>query len=239
MNYNKLRKDSQKDKPPFILYAFQGATVNFTVKKNTAKDNAEDVDEDIIDDDSTDTTTDATTTTTSTTTDGGITWDNIFDDWDIDTTSSTSGTTTAGTTRSSVGTATGPRGRRNNNWGNLRLTNTNWRGKVAGTDTDFETFDTAENGVRAAAKQLKTYITRDGADTISSIISKWAPSNENNTTGYIQRVAQMTGYSPNEKITATDSKKIKNILKAIFTVELGQDLTSDDLAVIDRGVASA
>ncbi len=237
MNYTKLRKDSRKDKTPFILYAFQGATVNFTVKKNTAKDDDEDVDEDIIDDDSTDSTTSTTTgTTTAPATEGGLTWDNIFDDWNI--APATTGTTSTVATSSAVGTATGPRGRRNNNWGNIRLTNTNWRGKVNGTDTAFETFDTAENGVRAAAKQIITYITRDGIDTITGIINKWAPSNENNTTGYIQRVAQMTGYSPNEKIAATDSEKIKNILKAIFTVELGQDLTSDDLAVIDRGVAS-
>lgn len=234
MNYNKLRKDSQKDKTPFILYAFQGATVNFTVKKNTAKDNTDDVDEYIIDDDSTDSTTDATATTTATTaTTGGVTWDNIFDDWNIATTAATEEATS-----SAAGTATGPRGRRNNNWGNIRLTNTNWQGKVTGTDAAFETFDTPENGVRAATKQIQTYITRDGIDTITGIINKWAPSNENNTTGYIQRVTQMTGYSPDEKISAADSEKIKNILKAIFTVELGQDLTSDDLAVIDRGTAS-
>lgn len=105
MNYNKLRNDSQKDKTPFILYAFQGATVNFTVKKNTAKDDAEDVDID-LDDDSMDTTTDATAATTATTAGGGLTWDNIFDDWNIGTTSAATGTANTGTTSSTVGTAT-------------------------------------------------------------------------------------------------------------------------------------
>lgn len=240
MNYNKLRKDCVKDKNNFILYAFTGATVNFKATNNTARDDDAESDSDLTtdldtDDITTSTTAATTTTTSSTGATGGVTWDNVLDGIASIVSNPTTTATTIGTTSNTTGT---PRGRRNNNWGNLRLTNTNWQGKVTGTDTDFETFDTAENGVRAAAKQIQTYITRDGVDTITSIINKWAPTNENNTQGYIQRVAQITGYNPNEKISATDSEKIKNILKAIFTVELGQDLTSNDLAVIDRGIAS-
>lgn len=131
----------------------------------------------------------------------------------------------------------GPRGRRNNNWGNIRLSTTPWEGKVTGTDTAFETFNTPENGVRAAAKQIMTYIKR-GKNTIQDIISTWAPSNENNTSGYISRVSAITGYKPEDIVEAKDYDKIKNLLKAMFQVELGQQLTSADERIIDRAMST-
>merc|ERR1712032_1522659 len=50
-----------------------------------------------------------------------------------------------------------PRGFRNNNPGNIEKSHIAWAGKVAGSDSRFETFDTMENGTRALAKNLNIH----------------------------------------------------------------------------------
>lgn len=224
--YTRVRKAAQGDRISFILTAQKGATVNnYTLIKNRNKPQ---YDRAGLKPTSTEDKQTVVATPESTLTDDG--WDELF----AELASYSPITSTSVTYMSNPSDS---RGRRNNNWGNIRLTNTPWQGKTAGTDTAFETFATPEDGIRAAAKQIQTYITRDGVDTISGIISKWAPANENNTTDYIQRVSQATGYGADDKIAVTDTEKIKNILKAIFTIELGQELTAEDLAAIDRGIA--
>lgn len=97
-----------------------------------------------------------------------------------------------------------PRGVRNNNPLNIRVGN-NWQGETAvNTDGDFEQFESVEMGIRAAAKLLKNYRTLYGADTISAIITRWAPSNENNTAAYIASVEKQTGINREQKLSDAD-----------------------------------
>lgn len=86
-----------------------------------------------------------------------------------------------------------PRGMRNNNPGNIIKTNIQWVGKITpSSDVRFEQFQTMEYGLRALYKNLITKIKRyDG--NIASIITEWAPPNENNTQGYIDIVTQRLG----------------------------------------------
>lgn len=84
-----------------------------------------------------------------------------------------------------------PRGIRNCNPGNIRLSKTVWIGEIRPSqDTQFCQFKTMGYGYRALIKLLQNYRKINGLQTISQFINRWAPSNENNTTGYITRVCQ-------------------------------------------------
>ncbi len=89
-----------------------------------------------------------------------------------------------------------PRGFRNNNPGNLRITGMAWQGKVPveqNTDKAFEQFVSLEYGLRAMIVVLRTYIKRKGLDTIEKIIPVYAPATENDVEAYIQVVSLISG----------------------------------------------
>lgn len=87
-----------------------------------------------------------------------------------------------------------PLGIRNNNAGNIRATGNwqQWQGAIA-ENKGFIVFDTAENGLRALARVLRTYREIYGLNTINQIIDRWAPTNENNTVSYINHVSEVVG----------------------------------------------
>ena len=85
----------------------------------------------------------------------------------------------------------------------------------------FEQFISIEYGYRAALYLLRKYITRDGLTTLSQIINKWAPSNENNTSGYINRVANLTGWSKNKTINPNSQSEMCELAYAMAIVENG------------------
>ena len=128
----------------------------------------------------------------------------------------------------------GARGIRNNNPLNIRHGGSAWQGAVAGGDRSFVTFQSPEMGIRAGVKTLQTYKSR-GATTLSDVISRWSPPNENNTAGYIARVSQMTGFAPNQQLDLDDPTTLRKLLGAMTTVENGRNPYSD--AVLDRGIA--
>lgn len=103
-----------------------------------------------------------------------------------------------------------PRGLRNNNPGNIRKSHNRWKGKIDGSDPAFETFVDMAHGYRALMVNLRTYMQRDGLNTIEKIISKWAPPCENNTRGYIARVSKATGIPADKELPPT-----RNILTAL------------------------
>lgn len=81
------------------------------------------------------------------------------------------------------------RGLRNNNPGNIRITKDKWQGlRAKQTDKSFFQFTEMRYGYRALIRTLQNYRRRHGCLTISDFISRWAPSVENNTSGYIKRV---------------------------------------------------
>ena len=85
---------------------------------------------------------------------------------------------------------------RNNNPGNIRYNpNIDWQGQT-GSNAGFAKMATPEHGVRAMAKNLYTYNDR-GKSSVNDIISTWAPSSENNTQAYINKVAADLGVDPN------------------------------------------
>ncbi|EMK0255615.1 structural protein [Salmonella enterica] len=119
--------------------------------------------------------------------------------------------------------STTPRGIRNNNPGNIRWGD-DWRGLVPAakrTDKDFCQFTAPEYGIRAMIVILRNYQRKHGLNTISGIISRWAPTNENNTQAYIASVTKATGAAPDQRIDTGDSRFMMKLLQAIIRHENG------------------
>jgi len=88
-----------------------------------------------------------------------------------------------------------PRGIRNNNPGNIRRSDDQWRGLAADqTDADFFRFAEPRFGIRAMARILQVYQEHHGLRTIREIINRWAPSVENPTGDYVTAVAIWAGF---------------------------------------------
>ncbi|EBU1219308.1 structural protein [Salmonella enterica] len=116
-----------------------------------------------------------------------------------------------------------PRGIRNNNPGNIRWGD-DWKGlvpKSQRTDKDFCQFIMPEYGIRAMIVILRNYQRKHGLNTITGIISRWAPTNENNTQAYIDSVAKSTGVTPDQFIHTDDSRFMMKLLQAIIRHENG------------------
>lgn len=123
-----------------------------------------------------------------------------------------------------------PRGIRNNNPLNIRIGNT-WLGERPNpTDPAFEEFVTMEYGLRAAFIILRRYIRRYKKNTITSIVSTWAPAYENNTLKYIDRVAALTKIDPTAPIDYYDRETMCKLVAAMAQVECGQPI--DDAKII-------
>lgn len=125
-----------------------------------------------------------------------------------------------------------PRGIRNKNPLNIRIGNT-WLGEVQQpTDLEFEQFVSMEYGCRAAFVLLRRYIRRFGRNTIRKIISTWAPSSENNTAKYIEKVSKATGIGADDVIAYEDFKTMVKIVCAMAYVENGEEI---DQSIVERG----
>lgn len=127
-------------------------------------------------------------------------------------------------------------GIRNNNPGNIRYDGTQWQGAI-GQNSGFVVFSTVEYGIRAMAKVIKNNINA-GRNTITSYITRYAPPSENDTTAYINNVANYSGISATQKLTP-DSNTLFNLVKAQIRVEDGtySYLVTDDM--IRNGIALA
>lgn len=87
-----------------------------------------------------------------------------------------------------------PRGIRNCNPGNIRLTTDKWQGlRSIQTDKEFFQFTEMKWGYRALIRTLQNYRRVHGCYTITDFITRWAPSSENNTLAYIKSVCFQLG----------------------------------------------
>lgn len=126
-----------------------------------------------------------------------------------------------------------PRGIRNNNPGNIRWGD-EWKGlvpKPQRTDKSFCQFTGPEYGVRAMVVILRNYQRKYALNTISGIIHRWAPPNENNTQAYIDSVARAVGVEADQRIDVTDSRVMIPLLEAIIKHENGQQPYGFDVFV--------
>ncbi|EGD4713783.1 transglycosylase [Escherichia coli] len=127
---------------------------------------------------------------------------------------------------------------RNNNLGNLVFANqegATLEAPNAKGEQRFARFNTPEEGIRALANQVSSYYNGTSAaagyqklQTVSSIISKWAPPKENNTNQYIDNVSKYLGVSPNEKIDVSKPEVMTQLVRAIATKEGGNPAVNNE-----------
>jgi hypothetical protein len=109
-----------------------------------------------------------------------------------------------------------------NNPGNIRY-NPDLRG-CNGNVNGFCSFDTLANGTRGIFTLINTYRTRYNLNTISGIITRYAPPSENNTAAYIRNVSSWTGIPADRPVT---DPEIKKVVAAIVKQENGLIWTAD------------
>lgn len=125
-----------------------------------------------------------------------------------------------------------PRGIRNNNPLNIRK-GADWLGQAASQDDpSFIQFESMQFGIRAAFKLMRNHVSGFGGsrpprNTISKLISVWAPPSENATTKYIDFVCQAVGLQASEIIDPNDSTLMIKIARAMAFVECGQWINED------------
>lgn len=127
-----------------------------------------------------------------------------------------------------------PRGVRNNNPLNIRIGNT-WLGERNAADCDdpdFEQFTSMIYGLRAAFCILRRYIRHYHRNTITLIISSWAPSNENETKKYIDFVCKKMQCSDDRNILFEDKPTMCALVQAMAQMECGVVIP---LADIEKG----
>ena len=100
------------------------------------------------------------------------------------------------------------------------------------TDPAFEEFVSIEYGYRAAFCILRRYIRRYNKNTITAIVSTWAPANENNTQRYIDFVADKMQISPSDIILYSDKVTMIRLVAAMQIMECG---VPADMAKVEKG----
>lgn len=131
-----------------------------------------------------------------------------------------------------------PRGVRNNNPGNIRRSGDPWQGLAKDqNDEAFFQFSEPKWGIRALARILITYQDKHGLRTVRAIISRWAPPAENQTSAYVEHVAQRLEIDADEPIDVHGYRVLRELVTAIVEHENGVQPYTD--AQIDAGLVLA
>ena len=134
------------------------------------------------------------------------------------------------------GNSSAARGLRNNNPGNIEAGSNSWDGQ-AGSDGRFAKFVTPEHGIRALGKNLLSY-QRQGYDTVSEIVNRWAPASDgNNTEAYIAALCKKLNITPNDQLNMSDINTLRQLCAGIIQHENGKQPYSEDQ--LNTGVSAA
>jgi hypothetical protein len=116
------------------------------------------------------------------------------------------------------------RGMRNNNPGNIVSNRfTQQYGGYIDSDGRFAIFASPEDGIRAMDRLLGVYNKKYGLNTVSGIVNRWAPPNENQTGRYVNFVSKETGFAPDQKIDFNNKEQRAKLIKAIIYQENGKN----------------
>lgn len=122
------------------------------------------------------------------------------------------------------------RGLRNNNPGNIRLSTTRYEGEIEHSDdSEFKQFESMPYGYRAMFRLLYVYQTRHGLNTLRGMISRYAPSNENDTNNYIRQVSKWSSLEPDAHITSTNRDTMIPFVAAMSRMENGVPANMPDV----------
>ena len=125
-----------------------------------------------------------------------------------------------------------PRGLRNCNPGNIRLSKDKWKGlRDVQTDGEFFQFVSMPYGYRAMLRTLQNYRKRHGCETIADFIRRWAPPSENNTISYIRFVCEKLGV-PNMFVPNVENKAVMCMMVyAMAYFEHGVEPVMEDISI--------
>lgn len=132
------------------------------------------------------------------------------------------------------------RGLRNHNPGNIDYSPANqWQGldPTRPSDGRFCRFLSPEWGIRAMARLLRNYrrhpgqpgVGGSGIDTVTEVIHRWAPPNENNTAAYVDQVARALRVGRDTPIDLGDREVLAPLIEAIIRHENGLQPYSREL----------
>lgn len=133
-----------------------------------------------------------------------------------------------------------PRGIRNNNPGNVEHSPSNkWLGLADNpSDGRYCRFDNPRYGIRAFVLLLLKYQTEYRLKTISAMLNRYAPRQDNNATdAYIEHVAKAAGVTGKTPVSIRDFRTAKAIVTAIIEFENGMQPYPE--ALIVEGIAAA
>lgn len=129
------------------------------------------------------------------------------------------------------------RGERNNNPLNMNYVGQRNSVLEDGKGARFAKFNTPYDGLSATVNQLLRYYdgktTGKKLQTVEDIIKTWAPSSDNNnTSGYIKRVADELGVSPSQTLDLRDPNVMKDLMHAMSRVEIEKPLPYSDSLIM-------
>ncbi len=116
-----------------------------------------------------------------------------------------------------------PRGIRLNNPGNIDRNATSWVGmSTLQDDPRFVRFDHPRDGLRALMKILLNYQEKHDLHTVTELVSRWAPSQENNTDAYVKAVAAHLGVNADVGVDLCNASMLIKFAQAITVHENGR-----------------
>lgn len=99
-----------------------------------------------------------------------------------------------------------------NNPGNIR---------PVGASVGFQHYDTPQDGLNAIDSNLQAY-QKKGVVTLSGIINRWSPPNENKTSQLVANASKFTGLDPNQPLDVTNNPQhLQLVRNAILKQEGG------------------
>lgn len=91
---------------------------------------------------------------------------------------------------------------------NIKQTSIDWHGEIKPSSNHvFCQFQSDILGLRAGFLLIKNQI-NEGYNTITKLITHYAPPTENNTSAYIKAVSNQTGIAPDTELSLTDVMKL-------------------------------
>ena len=105
---------------------------------------------------------------------------------------------------------------------NIRLNSQSFVGELKpSSDRSFKQFKSMVYGVRALMRILLTYQNKYHCDTVAKIITRYAPSIENNTSAYISFVCKHMHTEPNTILRLDIQPDLFSLVEAICEFESG------------------
>lgn len=116
-------------------------------------------------------------------------------------------------------------GYRNRNPGNVRYDGASrWDGMVGNPrQNDFIQFENDHYGIRSVARNVLTQYERGDYNTISGLLNRYAPRNQNNTQAYINHLTNVLGIGADEALDMNNPEVLDAIVPIIITHETGSN----------------